>query len=82
MIDGVLLGLECSSSSRTTEGCFLPLILSPMPFGSPLSRLLDVLTPTGVLGKGLLLLVNPKRSKDLTDEMVSDRSRKACTCSG
>jgi hypothetical protein len=75
--------------SVTVEGNRLPVFLSypcarptrgvvaPIPLGRPLSRLLDATTTTGGFGRGRLLVgPNPAAlSKDLTDDMVSDRSR-------
>jgi hypothetical protein len=74
--------------SVTVEGRRLPVFFSytcdrpamgaaPIPLGRPLSRLLEATTATGGFGSGRLLGdPNPAaRSSDLTDEMVSDRSR-------
>ena len=66
-------------SSLTTDGCFL---LNPRPtivVGIPLSKLFELLTPTGGLGSGLLPgELKPILSSDLTDDNVSDRSMVAC----
>lgn len=51
--------------------------MPPMPLGIPLSSDFDELTATGGLGSGLLL-GEPKplsRSRDLTEDTVSERSR-------
>ena len=72
--------------SVTVDGSLLPVFFSypspargrgATPLGIPRSRLFEATTTTGGLGKGRLLgELNPiPLSSDLTDEIVSDRSR-------
>jgi len=68
-----------SSSSRTIEGCFRELDTSSAFIGRPLSRLLELLTTTGVRGSGRRDDVKPILSTDLTDDTVSDRVSSADT---
>lgn len=70
---------ESSSSSSTVDGCRLPgarchRSVAMLLEGIPRSRLFELFTPTGGLGRGLPKL-DP--SRDLIEEMVSDRSKLA-----
>jgi hypothetical protein len=62
-----------SSSSITIDGC-LRLVMGIIP----LSRLLELATATGGLGRGRPV----KRSSDLMDDIVSDLSSVACIGTG
>ena len=81
LMEGIpgLMGLDATlqvPSSETTDGGRRQDFRdeSGIIEGLPRSRLLELLTTTGALGRGRRLLENPGLSRDLTDANVSDRS--------
>lgn len=62
---------DLSSSSSMSEDFLLVCI--------PLSKLLELFTLTGGLGKGRRVVLNPDLSRERTDARVSERSRVAST---
>lgn len=76
-----MVGEGVKVSSSTVDGCLRCEVFKGLG-ATPLSRLLELFTPTGGFGNGLRPDGKPTLSRDLIDEMVSERSMTACMGDG